>query len=122
MAEKRFRKIRPFAAGAGPDHARCRAPVFAPEKGWFPMSERSTETTITFQHPFSLSALDQPLPAGRYLVVIEEDAISGLSFQAFHRTATLLHLPAIGTGGGMQQVITVNPDELDAAQRTDRQA
>src|SRR3546814_620260 len=104
----------------------CRRPlpgngVYAGER-LVHMSDRSSESTVTFQHPFSLSALDKPLPAGRYLVVTEEDEIAGVSFQAFHRTATLLHLPAIGTGGTMQQVVTVNPDELDVAQRADRQA
>src|SRR3546814_1300068 len=53
--------------------------------------------------PICLSALDKPLPAGRYLVVTEEDEIAGVSFQAFHRTATLLHLPAIGTGGRSEE-------------------
>ncbi|MFC3676788.1 hypothetical protein [Ferrovibrio xuzhouensis] len=86
------------------------------------MSARSTETTITFLHPFSLSVLDKPLPAGRYLVITEEDEIAGVSFQAFHRTATLLHLPAIGGSSSMQQLVTVNPDELEAAQHADRQA
>jgi len=54
---------------------------------------RTTESTITFRRPFTLSALDKAQPAGTYRVVTEEEEIDGLSFVAFRRTATLLHLP-----------------------------
>ena len=50
---------------------------------------RTTETTITFRCPFTLSALDKVEPAGTYRVVTEEEEIGGLSFVAFRRTATL---------------------------------
>lgn len=80
---------------------------------------RSSETILTFSHPFHLAALGTSLPAGRYLVVTEEEEIDGLSFRAWVRTATQLHLPAQGTVSAMQQVVTVNPDELTAAHLAD---
>ena len=78
------------------------------------MAERSTETTITFLHPFVLSALDQSLPAGTYRLVTEEEEIPGLSFVAFRRTATLLHLPALSATGNAHQVVSIDPVEWTA--------
>jgi len=49
---------------------------------------RTTETTITFRRPFTLSALDKAQPAGTYRVVTEEEEIDGLSLVAFRRRAT----------------------------------
>jgi hypothetical protein len=75
---------------------------------------RTIETTITFRHPFALSALDAEQPAGTYRVVTEEERIDGLSFEAFRRTATLLHLPALSTASATRQVIDVPPAEWTA--------
>ena len=82
-------------------------------------SMRTTETTITFRHPFVLTALDAPQPAGAYRLVIEEEEIPGLSFVAFRRTATLLHLPALSTTGGTHQVVQVDPVEWAAVVEAD---
>jgi hypothetical protein len=75
---------------------------------------RSIETTITFRHPFALSALDAEQPAGTYRVVTEEEKIDGLSVEAFRRTATLLHLPALSSASGRRQVIDVPASEWNA--------
>jgi hypothetical protein len=82
-------------------------------------SVRTTETTITFRRPFTLSALDKAQPAGTYRVVTEEEEIDGLSFVAFRRTATLLHLPALATASATQQVVTVDPLEWTAIVEAD---
>lgn len=80
------------------------------------MSERSTETTVTFTHPFRFGALDAPQPPGTYLVVSEEEELPGVSFPAFRRTATLLHLPAIAaTPASWRQMVPIDPAELTAA-------
>ena len=75
---------------------------------------RTTETMITFRHPFVLSALDKTQPAGTYRLVTEEEEIDGLSFVAFRRRATLLHLPALSTASATQQVVNVDPLEWAA--------
>jgi hypothetical protein len=80
---------------------------------------RTTETTITFRRPFTLSALDKAQPAGTYRVVTEEEEIDGLSFVAFRRTATLLHLPALATASATRQVVTVDPSEWTAIVEAD---
>src|ERR1700704_1445409 len=80
---------------------------------------RTTETTITFRRPFTLSALDKSQPAGTYRVVTEEEEIDGLSFVAFRRTATLLHLPALSTASATQLVVNVDPLEWTAIVEAD---
>lgn len=84
------------------------------------MSVRTTKTTITFEHPFMLSALDGVQPAGTYRVVTDEEEISGVSFVSFRRIATELHLPAINTARASVEVFQVDPSELQAALATDK--
>ena len=84
------------------------------------MATRSKETTITFSKAIVLSEVDRPLPAGSYRVVIDEEDISCLSFLAFRRTATMLHVPALSAPRDHNEVFLVNPDELAAAVEADR--
>jgi hypothetical protein len=51
--------------------------------------------------------------------VIEEEEIPGLSFVAFRRAATLLHLPALSMTSGTHQVVTVDPVEWAAIVEAD---
>ena len=84
------------------------------------MATRTTETTLTFRRPFTLSAVGESLPAGAYRVAVDEDEILGLSFLAFRRTATMLHVPALSAPIGLRQMFVVDADELAAAVETDR--
>jgi hypothetical protein len=43
------------------------------------MSERTTETTVTFKHPFMLGSFDSAQPAGTYRLIIDEEEVIGLS-------------------------------------------
>ena len=80
------------------------------------MAMRTSETTITFRRPFSLTAIDSPQPAGTYRLVTDEEEILGLSFLVFRRTATMLHTPAVSiSSSGRNQVFFVDPAELAAA-------
>ena len=83
------------------------------------MTTRTTETTVTFRRPFTLAALDGAQPAGTYRVETDEERLEGLSFDAFQRVATMLHLPAMSAPGSRRQVITVDPAELTAALKAD---
>jgi hypothetical protein len=84
------------------------------------MTTRTTETTLTFRRPFALSAVDRPLSAGTYRLVVDEEDIPGLSFLAFKRTATMLHVPALSSPGGPNQMFVVDADELATAFEADR--
>jgi hypothetical protein len=86
------------------------------------MADRSTETMVTFRHPFQLSALDGRQAAGTYLVVTDEEEILGLSHVAFRRVGTMLHLPALGLSRTRAEVVCIDPVELAAALIADRRA
>jgi hypothetical protein len=83
------------------------------------MPTRSTEHTFTFRRPFSLSAVDDPLPSGSYRVITEEEPVEALSFAAWQRMRTLLFLPANSLPGTAREVVPVDPDELAAALAAD---
>jgi hypothetical protein len=79
------------------------------------MSTRTTETTVTFSHPFTLSAVDGVQPAGTYRLTTDEEQLPGLSFIAFRRMTTMLHLPAKPLPGGKREIVSVDPAELAEA-------
>lgn len=83
------------------------------------MTVRTTESTVTFSHPFRTTALELIQPAGTYRVVTDEEEIIGLSFLAFRRTATTLHMPALGVSTTTRQVVSIEPSELDAILEAD---
>lgn len=85
------------------------------------MHSRTRETTVTFRHPFKLSALENGQPAGTYRLVIDEEEIPGLTFLAYRRSATMLHIPAIAASGSIQ-VFTINSEELAKALEADLKA
>ena len=75
---------------------------------------RTTRESMTFDRPFSISALDEIQPAGTYTVAIDEELIEGLSFLAYRRVATTIYLP-LRSGTGSLQAVTVDPRELTTA-------
>ncbi len=79
------------------------------------MTTRTTETTVTFNHPFKLEPFDQPQPAGTYRLTIDEEEIAGISFLAYRRSATILHTPAVSVGNRTRQLVPVKSWELEAA-------
>jgi len=83
------------------------------------MATRTTETTVTFRHPFMLTTLDGPQPAGTYTVETDEEEIPDLSFAASRRTATMLRLPATSMPGSRSEIVAVDPLELAAALEAD---
>jgi hypothetical protein len=86
------------------------------------MTVRTTETTITFRHPFWLSCFERPQPAGTYRLVFDDEEILGVSFLAYHRSATMLHTPPISVTGGAHQVFSIDSQELASALAVDAQA
>jgi len=84
------------------------------------MSDRSTETMVTFQHPFMLRSSDAALPAGTYRVVIDEEELLGLSFPAYRRTASTLHTPAVSVVATQRQAFPLEAGELEDALDADQ--
>ena len=83
------------------------------------MAARTTDTTVTFRSPFALTSLEGSQPPGTYRLVVDEEEIQGLSFLAFRRTATMLHLPAVATAGSSHRVFLVDAEELASALEAD---
>lgn len=83
------------------------------------MTTRTTQTIVVFKRAFSLNGVEGKLPAGSYVVETEEEQIYALSFAAYRRVATTIALPSIGTTSLIQQVVTIEPEDLAAAQERD---
>ena len=83
------------------------------------MPERMTQSSVTFLHPFLLVGLDGVQPAGTYTIETIEETLDDLSFVAYRRVSTTIIAPAVGTVTLQRQVATIDPQDLEAAQRRD---
>lgn len=79
------------------------------------MSTRSRETLLTFRKPFTLRGWDETLPPGTYRVVVDEAEVPDVSFLAYRRVATMIHVPAVSCVSATHSLIEVDPDDLDRA-------
>ena len=84
------------------------------------MTIRTSKKTVIFGRPFTLRSFDEVLPAGAYTVETDEEPLEGISFLAYHRISTLLHLHGKPGSGVLKRVLTIDPNELDAALERDR--
>lgn len=75
------------------------------------MALRTTRSSVTFKAPFRLSAWNDLLPAGRYDIDTEEEAVEGNERTVYVRVATLLYVRTTG----MVQTVSIDPKELQAA-------
>lgn len=82
---------------------------------------RTKQTTVQFSSAFQLPGFDMLQPAGTYRVDYDEEVIDGLSRLAWRRVGAFIHLPAVGMHGSAQQMVPINPADLDAALEQDRQ-
>lgn len=83
------------------------------------MTVRTTKNTVTFVNPFLLRDVDEALSPGTYNVETDEELLEGLSFHAYRRILTLIHLPATSGYRDPARILTIDPDELDAALKRD---
>lgn len=74
---------------------------------------------MTFVKPFILGGFDEVLSAGTYDVETDEELLEGLSFRAYRRILTLIHLPEKPGNRGLSRTLTIDPRELDAALKRD---
>lgn len=81
------------------------------------MTTRIRPQTVRFQNSFSLNGFERPQPPGSYVVEIEEELITELSFAAYRRIATVIRLPSSQLGG--YHLETIDPLELNAALERD---
>jgi hypothetical protein len=83
------------------------------------MRERITRRLVTFLHPFSLVGVDREQPAGTYAIETTEEPIDGLSFIAYRRVSTTITLPYSLTAMLSRQLVSIDPQELEAAVQRD---
>lgn len=75
-------------------------------------------TTVEFKRAFRLNGVDGLQPPGLYTTIAEDESLDSTTTLAWHRTKTMLRLPAVGTATLQFQDSTVNADELrDALQK-----
>ncbi len=79
------------------------------------MTMRSTRSTVTFSNPFTLSGYPGDLPAGDYEVLVEEELLQGLSFEAYRRTATYLTVRGRGSRAGRSEMRVTSERDLKEA-------
>jgi len=84
------------------------------------MTIRTTTNTVTFARPFVLGDFDEVQPAGEYRVETDEELLEGISFPAYRRVLSLIHLHASPDHPGRAQMLSINPNDLDAALMRDR--
>jgi hypothetical protein len=74
---------------------------------------------VTFAHPFLLKGVDRILTAGDYRVVTDEELIEELSFPVYRRVATMIFVPAKSGSASTVEMVTIDPQDLQAAQELD---
>ena len=86
------------------------------------MSTRTKHTTVHFSAPFALRGVDDIQPPGDYAIDEDEELIDGVSWLAYRRVATFIHLPALASNSRTSQLISIDHAELEAALQQDRDA
>ncbi|GGH26757.1 hypothetical protein GCM10010973_14650 [Cribrihabitans marinus] len=70
---------------------------------------------MTFSNPFTLSGYLGELPAGDYEVLVEEELLQGLSFEAYRWTATYLTVRGRGRHAGRSELRAISDNDLKEA-------
>jgi hypothetical protein len=78
------------------------------------MTTRTTQSVVRVPRSFRLDGFANAHPPGEYRVDREEELIEGLSWTAWRRIGTFIHLPAIGIRSSAQQMVRVDPSEIEA--------
>ena len=78
------------------------------------MTTRTTQTIVHFAQPFHLPHFASEQPAGDYRVDHDEELIGGNIQTGWLRTASYIHLPAIGVTATTHQMVPIKPGDLDA--------
>jgi hypothetical protein len=86
------------------------------------MNMRSTRSTVTFANPFALPGYPDDLPAGDYEVVVEEELLEGLSFEAYRQMATYLTVRGRGGHAGRTELRAISDSDLKEALSRDQTA
>lgn len=84
------------------------------------MLTRSTRSMVTFSNDFMIGDSQRELPPGTYEIIVEEDLIQGISFEAYRRTATYLMIRGRGSNAGQTTMQVITQEDLEHAIACDR--
>ena len=84
------------------------------------MLTRSTSSMLTFSHPFAVGQCDGAFPPGVYEIVVEEELLLGLGFQAYRSTATYVLMHGKGNRVGKMTMHKTTQEDLEQAIARDR--
>lgn len=84
------------------------------------MTIRTTKRAVTFTGPFTLKGVDERLPAGVYFVETDEEPLENISFLAYRRLSTVMHVPGEPGDRVVARMLMIDPIELNAALERDR--
>lgn len=84
------------------------------------MQSRSTSSIVTFYNAFTLRGYQVELPPGDYEVIVEEERLQGISFEAYRRTGTFLMVRGHGKHVGQTTLQAIAQADLDIALDRDR--
>lgn len=84
------------------------------------MPTRTKHSIVHFSAPFALRGVEEVQPPGDYAIDEDEDLIEGVSWLAYHRLATFIHLPAVSANSLTEQLVEIDFFELEAALQQDR--
>lgn len=85
------------------------------------MTGRTKRSTVHFDKPFALRGVEEIQPPGDYDIDQDEEMIDGISWIAYRRVATYIHLPARSSNQLTSQVLAIDYAELEAALRQDQE-
>lgn len=86
------------------------------------MSTRTKHSTVHFTAPFALRGVEEIQPPGEYAIDEDEELIDGISWLAYRRVATFIHLPALASNSRISRLISIDHAELEAALQQNRDA
>ncbi|MDI7865190.1 hypothetical protein MRS76_25105 [Rhizobiaceae bacterium n13] len=84
------------------------------------MPNRTTQTVVRFSSSFLLPNFNARQPPGDYRIEEDAELVEGISWLAYRRTATFIHLPAIAAASGTHRMVQIDPVDLEAALENDR--
>lgn len=84
------------------------------------MLTRSTRSKVTFSNAFTIGECKDEFPSGTYEIVVEEELLQGLSFEAYRRTATYLMVRGRGSQAGQTMLYKTTQEDLEHAIARDR--
>ena len=67
----------------------------------------------------SVKGVDRILAPGDYRIVTDEELIEELSFPVYRRVATMIFVPAESGSASTVEMVTIDPQDLQAAQELD---